>query len=367
MSRVLVLEATYDAVGTALDRVLEEFPLELSGKRVLLKPNILGPYPPERHVTTAPEVVRALVERLRSRGAEVTVGDNPGARGYGMVEKSARVSGILEASMGAYANISADSVETALPGKGIRASVSREVLDTDVLISVPKFKTHVLTRITGAIKNSFGFVVGGQKTGFHRNLQDSRAFSEMLVDLYRLRLPDLVIMDGIVGMEGNGPSGTSLYPVGKVLASYDGVALDSVMATMMRMEPRKVDMLDYARSLGLGEIDPAGIRVDGDASPLKNFKRPSSAIPKRMPHWVMETFYPHVDHPHFDVDAGLCNSCGQCRDICPGDAIAIEDGHPVYDYSRCLSCYCCMELCSQQALEIHDSLLTRIYRRTGIL
>jgi uncharacterized protein (DUF362 family)/ferredoxin len=351
----------------ALDRVFEEFPLEVEGRRVLLKPNILGPYPPDRHVNTAPEVVRALVGRLRSMGADVTVGDNPGARGYGMVEKSAAVSGILDASIGAYSNISTDSVETTLPGKGIKLSVSREVLETEVLVSVPKFKTHVLTSITGAIKNSFGFVVGGQKTGLHRNLPDSRAFSEMLVDLYRVRVPDLVIMDGIVGMEGNGPSGTSLYPVGKVIASDDGVALDSVMAAMMGMEPGRVATLEYAATLGLGETDLSKIEVLGEARPLKKFKRPTSGIPQRMPHWVMETFYPHVDRPRFDVDTDRCTACGQCRDICPGNAITIEDRHPVYDYNSCLSCYCCMELCSEQAIDLHDSLLTRLYRRIGIL
>ncbi len=367
MSRVLVLDATYEEVPAALDRVFAAFPLDLDGRRVLLKPNILGPYPPERHVNTAPEVVRALVERLRAMGATVTVGDNPGARGYGMVEKSAEVSGILEASMGAYRNISTDSVEKTLPGSGIKVSVSREVLETEVLISAPKFKTHVLTRITGAIKNSFGFVVGGQKTGLHRHLPDSRAFSEMLVDLYRLRLPDLVIMDGITGMEGNGPSGTSLYPVGKVLASYDGVALDTVMAAMMGMEPGRVDMLEYAASLELGETDLSRIEVVGEAGPLEKFRRPSSGIPQRVPHWVMETFYPHVDRPRFDVDNDACSGCGQCGEICPGTAITMKDGHPAYDYSSCLSCYCCMELCSEQAIELHDSLLTRFYRRIGII
>ncbi len=367
MPKVLVLDARYEAAGDALDRVFEEFPLDVSGKTVLLKPNILGPYAPERHVNTAPEVVRALVRRLRSAGGEVTVADNPGARGYGAVEKSARVSGILDASEGAFENIALDAAEIALPGNGMKLNISKKVLECDVLISVPKFKTHVLTRISGAVKNSFGFVVGGQKTRLHRTLEDNRAFSEMLVDVYRLRVPDLVIMDGIMGMEGNGPSCTSLYPVGKILASDNGVSLDSVMTTMMRMDPGKVAMLEYANRLGLGDTDMSRFEVVGEAAPLKKFRRPVPSIPQRIPHGIMERFYPDLDRPRFDVDPGRCNACGHCHEICPGDAIAMEDKHPVYDYANCISCYCCMELCTQQAIELHDSFRNRVYRRLGIL
>lgn len=367
MSKVLVIDADYEAVEKALERVFETFPLDVAGKRVLLKPNILGPFTPESHVNTSPVLVRALVNRLKSAGAEVTVGDNPGARGYGAVEKSGEVSGIKEASLGTFANISTPVRTIELDRHGKTANVSSAVLDADVLISVPKFKTHVLTEISGAIKNSYGFIVGGEKTRLHRDFSDARVFSQVVVEVFRLRLPDLVIMDGIVGMQGNGPSAKTLYPVGKILASDSGVALDSVMAAMMGLRPEDVDMLAYAASEGLGEIDLSRIDIEGDASPLKKFKKPISSIQRLIPRKVFEVFYPDLDRARFRVDPGLCTACGSCRDLCPGEAITIQGKQPTYDYSRCVACYCCMELCSESAIEVQDSLRVRLYRKIGLL
>jgi len=367
MSKVLVIDAEYEAIEKALDRVFEAFPLDVAGKRVLLKPNILGPFTPESHVNTSPILVRALVDRLKSAGAEVTVGDNPGARGYGAVEKSADVSGIKEAAMGTFANISMPVQTVELGRHGKAANVSSAVLDADILISVPKFKTHVLTVISGAIKNSYGFIVGGEKTRLHRDFSDARIFSQVVVEVFRLRLPDLVIMDGIVGMQGNGPSAKTLYPVGKILASDNGVSLDSVMAAMMGLKPEGVNMLAYAAFEGLGEIDLSKIEIEGDASPLKKFKKPISSVQRLVPRKVFEMFYPDLDRARFRVDPELCTACGSCRDLCPGEAITIEDRLPRYDYSRCVACYCCMELCSERAIEVQDSLRVRIYRKIGLL
>lgn len=365
--RVLVLEAEYETLDRVLDRVFDEFPLDFAGKDALVKPNMLGPFAPDTHVNTNPALIGALVERLRAAGAQVTVADNPGAHGYGAVEKSGKVSGILEASMGAFSNMATEVEPVALPGNRGTVNISKKVRAADVLVSVPKFKTHIATRISGAVKNSYGFVVGGDKARFHHDLPGYREFSEMLVEVYRLRVPDLVVMDGIVGMQGNGPSSTTLYPVGKILASDNGVSLDAVMARMMGMKPEKVAMLEYANRQGLGEIDVSRIALEGDGAPLKKFRGPMSTIPQIMPGSVIAAFYPDIDRPRFDIDPKLCTSCSQCRDICPGKAITIEDKLPSYDYSNCISCYCCMEMCSRQAITVRDTLRTRIYRRLGLL
>ena len=367
MPKVLVMDSTYENVDQALDRIFEEFPIDVEGKSVLVKPNILGPYEIERHLNTAPEVVRALVKRLKSSGGNVTVADNPGARGYGAVEKSTRVSGIMEASMGTFENISTDIETVELPGSGVSVNISKKVREADLLISVPKFKTHVFTVISGAIKNSFGFIIGGEKTRLHRDVPGYRVFSQMLVDVYRLRIPDLVIMDAVVGMQGNGPSGKSLYPVGKILASDDGVSLDSVMTHMMGAKPSRIAMLEYAHSEGLGEVDLSRIDILGDAGELKGFRVPLRNVAQLLPGIVFEKFYPQFDSPRFLVDFEQCSTCGQCRDVCPAGAITLEDKHPVYDYTKCIACYCCMELCSEQAIEVKDGLLTRVLKKLGTI
>ncbi len=363
MSKVLVIDASYKNVASALDTVFEQFPLDVRGKSVLVKPNILGPYPPERHVNTSPAVVEAVVKRLVSAGGKVTVSDNPGVLGYGAIEESARVSGILDASMGTFSNMATEVKLVKLPGKNIEVNVSREALESDVLVSLPKFKTHLLTGLTGAIKNSFGFVVGGEKTMLHRRFPGMRVFSEMLVNIYRLKVPDIVIMDGIVGMQGNGPTGKSLYPVGKILASDNGVALDAVMAHMMGMKPHKNAMLDYANQQGLGEIDVSRIDISGDATVLDNFHLPILMKSGMISTRLINPFFPRRDHPVFEVDKESCTACGRCGDLCPGGAITSGGKPPGYDYSKCVSCYCCMELCPMQAITLRDGFLARIHRR----
>jgi uncharacterized protein (DUF362 family)/Pyruvate/2-oxoacid:ferredoxin oxidoreductase delta subunit len=356
MAKVLVLEASYETVRTAVDEVFATFPLDVAGRTVLLKPNMVGMYEPDTHANTHPAVITALVERLREDGAVVTVGDNPGTSGYGAVEKSAVVSGIKEASLGSYENIAKSSRRVRLTGREEEVNVSSKVLDADVLVSVPKFKTHVLTRVTGALKNSYGIVVGGDKARLHLDYPDYWRFSE------------LIVMDGIVCIQGNGPQNKFLYNAGKLLASDNGVALDSVMSRMIGINPESIASIAHARDLGLGPIDESEIEVVGDAGRLKRFRRPVPSIPQRFAGtWAM-AFFPDIGRPRFDVDEGLCDSCRTCQERCPAGAITVQgrDG-PVFDHDGCISCYCCMELCPRTALTLHETARTRIYRRLGYM
>lgn len=368
MSRVLVVEAhDYSRIDEIVERFLEEFPLEVRGRSVLLKPNIVGPYEPDTHINTHPEMIRALVEALRAGGARVTVSDNPGVAGYGAVEKCGRVSGILEASMGAFENLGTDVVDVELPGRGTTVKVSKKVMETDILINLPKMKTHVFTRISGAVKNCYGFIVGGDKARLHCDIPGYRDFSDVLTDIYALRVPDLTIMDGVVALQGNGPTNKDQYPAGLLLASGNGVELDSVMTHMMRMKPEKVRMLERARELGLGETDLQRIDIEGPCAPLKRFRRPFPGVPQRYGGRWIKIFFPDIGRPAFDVAPELCTFCGQCAEVCPANAIEVEKAVPEYACDACIACFCCMELCPKQAITLHDTLATRIYRRMGYL
>ncbi len=170
--------------------------------------------------------------------ASLVVGDNPGLMNYGANEESFRVSGLMDASKGYYRNIGNDSRKVAFNPEFLPSvSPSRAVLDADVVISLPKFKTHGLSVITGAIKNSYGILPGAQKAVLHKAAGCAERFHEMLVDVFRLRVPDLFIVDAVVGMEGNGPAGLDLRDIGLILASDNGVAVDACIAFMMGRSP----------------------------------------------------------------------------------------------------------------------------------
>lgn len=351
MDRVLVLDASYEDMRSAVKAVFGQFRLDVKGKRVLVKPNILGPYPREKHVTTHPSLVGAVVEYLVGEGADVVVGDNNGMRGYGMNEKCGRVSGIKDASGEKFKNIGKNSRKIKINSKNY--VVSGEVLDCDLLVSLPKFKTHILTKITGGIKNSYGFLVGEEKARLHRTARSEEGFAESVVDVYETRIPDLTIMDAVVGMEGNGPNSTKLRHLGKLLASDNAVCLDAVMAQMMGFNPKEVDTLRIANKRGLGEIEVEKIDVVGTAEKIPNFRHPLNISYVKSLFPVYNTVVQAVmGMSRVEIDQEKCMVCRVCERHCPIEAIHEKDGRLYVDRKSCIKCYCCIELCPHNAVRV---------------
>jgi ferredoxin len=172
------------------------------------------------------------------------------------------------------------------------------------------------------------------------------------VGIYRIRIPDLTIMDAVVGMEGNGPSGKDLRPIGKILASPCGVRVDGIMAAMMGAAPRKIELLHAAWEAGLGEIDPGKMRIEGRFAPLKNFKMPwTFASEGRIGKALNRLIYRPLTKPRIRVRKDLCTRCEVCIRHCPAQAMALSE-FPVLDSGKCIACYCCYELCPSQAIEL---------------
>lgn len=246
--RVFLAEASYDqSLRSLVEEIFETFPRNWQGKKVLVKPNILAPHPPESAVTTHPALVRCLVEVLKNLGAKVIVGDNPGVGGYGRSKKSADACGLFEASMGCFLNLGQNPVQQRVESKYFDSlAISREVLEVDEIVNLPKLKTHSLTVLTGAIKNTFGYIAGGDKMRIHASCPTPMQFAEALVDIYSLRPPTLNIMDAVVAMEGNGPANGSPIRLGKILASDNAVSLDAVAVHFLGQKIKRVPHLEIA-------------------------------------------------------------------------------------------------------------------------
>ena len=276
MSKVLITNADYNSVGDAVDQAFDMFPLDVAGKRVLIKPNVLRASKANEGIVTHPAVLRAVVAKVASlQPAELIVGDNPGLFSYGANEASFEETGLLAAAQGFYQNIGDDSVQIAFnPDYMPSVSVSRAVLDADIIISLPKFKTHGLTVMSGAIKNSYGFLPGGQKARLHKAAGNPKRFHHLVVEVFQLRVPDFYIVDAVVGMEGNGPASPDLRDVGKILASDNAVAVDAVIATMMGLAPGRLAFLQKAKACGLGDYNLDRIEVIGKLKPISDYKLP---------------------------------------------------------------------------------------------
>jgi uncharacterized protein (DUF362 family)/NAD-dependent dihydropyrimidine dehydrogenase PreA subunit len=352
MSKVMIHPSTYENVRSAVDRTFELFPVECRGKRVLIKPNVLRASEAREGIVTNPAVLRAVVEKVESMDpAEIIVGDNPGLFSYGANEESFQKTGLLEAAKGHYHNIGLDSKKVAFnPDFMPTVSVSNIVLEADVFISLPKFKTHGLTVLTGAIKNSYGILPGAQKATLHKAAGSPERFHEVVVDVFTIRVPDLFLVDAIVGMEGNGPASPMLRDIGLLIASDNAVAVDAVIATMMGCEPERLKFLRKAKELGLGDYDLSTIEIIGALKPLPDFKLPplgGEAILQNKPMQEMihnrSSLRPQADPDH-------CTACGTCIDHCAVSALTMKDNLPVVDADTCITCFCCQEMCPAKAI-----------------
>ncbi|MGA6924363.1 MAG: DUF362 domain-containing protein, partial [Desulfosarcina sp.] len=206
MHRVMIQPATYETARSAVDHAFELFPQELKNKKVVIKPNVLRASQAAEGIVTHPAVLSAVVDKVESLGpASLIVGDNPGLFSYGANEAAFEQTGLMAAARGYYRNIGLEAVAVPFnPDFMPSLNLSRAIVEADVVISLPKFKTHGLTVMTGAIKNSYGILPGAQKARLHKIAGNPVRFHDLVVEVFKLRVPDLFIVDAVVGMEGNG-------------------------------------------------------------------------------------------------------------------------------------------------------------------
>ncbi|KLU65305.1 pyuvate ferredoxin oxidoreductase subunit delta [Desulfosporosinus acididurans] len=348
MSSVSIMDSSYENCHEAVERIFRQFPLDLKGKRVVIKPNVLRSATPEEGITTHPAVLKAVInEVVKQRPASLIVGDNPGVFSYGMNEKAFEDTGLMEAAGIYYRNLGAETVSMEMNSPYIEhALISRAILDADVYISIPKFKTHGLTGLSCAIKNNFGLLAGALKAETHKRAGNPLNFAEALVEVFALKIPDLVIVDGVLAMEGNGPASKDLVNLGKIIAGVDPVAVDTVVAHMMGFPdlPRTIE-LAAAKGYGISEL--SRIHIDGNLEVIPGFKLPQTDQRGQTSVNTMDS----ITAVRPLVDKELCSLCGTCIEHCPNGALTMDE-YPIVSPELCITCFCCQELCPQKAIEL---------------
>lgn len=335
-----------------------------ANQKVLLKPNMLSAKGPENGITTHPLILEAMVREVQSAGAEVWIGDSPSGA-IKTVKRCWENTGFLEVAEKTGARLVHFEAEGSIEKKGITRNyhIAKAVFEADVVINLPKFKTHGFALYTGAIKNLYGTLPGFQKATFHKMYPHPASFSEIIVDLYALIKPGFHLMDGILGMEGNGPSTGDLRQVGLMLASTNGIALDTIASHIMGFEEEEIDAIRIAAKRGLGPAKVSDIQVMGlelAEARIPDFNLPSNHLMKLVPtflvRWVGKFLWvrPYADHER-------CTHCQLCAKGCPVGAIQMVDGYPVMDYSRCINCMCCNESCPSNAIVQKLSRLARLF------
>jgi uncharacterized protein (DUF362 family)/NAD-dependent dihydropyrimidine dehydrogenase PreA subunit len=362
VKKVYIYDVNEHNLAEKIEAVFAAVNLAMKGKTVLVKPNMLGPFAGDSGVITHPEVVSAVVKSCLSRGATVKVGDNPGGVRKGTVE-TGEATGLAAASHGCFVPINERVDEISLDSEfAEKVLISSLVREVDLIVNVPVFKTHILTGLTGAIKNTYGYVAGAYKSKLHLQAPTRRRMATLICDLFAIRPPDLNIVDGLTAMEGNGPSHGSIRKLGKIIAGADAVAVDAAVARMMGFNPADLHLLRIAAERGYGTIDEAEIEYVGEVpAAIPGFQIPVTYWPREealkaiqaLPNQALpgadlivrrSTLAPHLAWPE------KCDRCGDCAANCPPQVIGLN---PYPEIGRgCISCFCCVELCPNGALEV---------------
>ncbi len=363
MTKVVLLKVADYQEGRVKEAVEES--LELLGlgedffkeKKVLLKPNLLTSFSPERGACSHPAVVKAMAVAAQKAGGRVSLGDSPG---FESLERVARAAGISAALQGLDVPlVSFDDQKTDIrfpTGRICKAfSLGAPVVQTELLVNLARLKTHSLTGYTGAVKNLYGCLSGHSKAGLHLRYHDIRDFSMMLADLAGLIRPALSLVDGIVSMEGPGPRRGTPRRTGFLVVSRDPVAADAVACTLVGIDPQEVLHLKYADEAGYGCAQVKSLEVLGNRLEdlrVKGFKKASTHMHStgRIPKSLLRLFRDYY-LPFPQVEKVKCRGCRVCMENCPPGIITM-DKTAVIDYSRCIRCYCCQELCPHEAVDL---------------
>lgn len=371
-NRVSIVKCeNYSDARTAVDEALaylggiEKFVKK--GDRVVIKPNLVSRKKPGEAVTTHPEFLRAVIRAVEAAGGIVTVAESPGGP-YSAAALKAFYStcGVNDAIAGTGARLNFDTTFTEVDfpeGKTVKTiPLIKPILDADVIISLPKLKTHAMTSYTGAVKNLFGTIPGTYKAEMHFRLNERKAFCSMLVDLCECVKPTLSIMDAVWGMEGNGPTAGKSRHIGLVMASANAYMLDLAACKLIDYSPEEVDTVRESIERGLAADKPDILGLDLDKLIIKDFQKPESHfnllklihLPAILNAWLTNAL---ASRPKINRDE--CVACGECARCCPPKAIDMKTGKPIIDREACIKCFCCQELCPKGAVKIHRPPLNR--------
>ncbi len=352
-------------------------------QRVLLKPNLLMAASAEKAITTHPEFFRAVAQIVKSHGGRPIVAENPAITRLDQILPKVGYDRIIEEEgieIGRMQETRILHYKKARKFK--RFEISQAFFHADIIINLPKFKTHGITYVTGAVKNLFGVIPGLLKSQWHTKAPNAEEFSEMILDLNEALLKGfqppkrfLHIMDAIVGMEGEGPGPTGRpREIGAIIIGENPIAVDYAAVKVVGLEANKVRTITSGLTRGLGISNLDEIRMVGE--PMENMKidhfQPTrhsifGNLVSRWPftsntvrNWITEKPVPQPEN---------CTLCLKCMEICPAKAITRpgkKGKRPAFDYDKCIRCYCCMEICPQAAIGLKKGRLQWMIEKTSL-
>ena len=338
-------EKVYQAVVKACEH--SSFP-DVKGKKVLIKPNILSDSPIDKAITTNPEVLRAMIRYVKSKGADsVIVGDSPALHKPGLKPKKCGLYQVCEEEGVEWINFLKGNLKVKLPILNKKITLTNAINDIDLLITLPKFKTHELMITTGALKNQFGLVPGFHKSPQHVKYPRRDDFAKLICGIHTQSKAAFALMDAIIGMEGAGPGNGSPRKIGVLIASNDLLAVDIAQATIMGHNPMDIPVIKcgilnkISDTTKLDDLDYTDINANDII--IKDYERINPNKKNNNGDRAKPTFLPEK-----------CILCKKCVNICPASALSLVNKKIVLNEDKCVMCYCCHEVCPAEAIIIEN-------------
>ncbi|MDD3501941.1 MAG: DUF362 domain-containing protein [Candidatus Cloacimonetes bacterium] len=321
----------------------EPFKTKLNNaQRILLKPNMLGAHHPNKAVTTHPAILEAMIIYLKELGKDIIVGDSPGgivsaesvwkATGFGQVCAKYKVN---------LANFGKRGIITKQIN-GTDYHFERLIFEVDGIINLAKMKTHSLMLYTGCVKNFYGLIPGLYKSELHKQFPQPKDFAQVIINVYS-HIKDKVlfnVLDGIVGMEGEGPSAGKPRAFNRLFISEIAPAIDYAASRMMGFKIQQIDYIDQLlKNINLS-IDNIKIEDEFKDDILTDVAIKEVLLKKRfldsLPSVIKKIFNRFFEYyPNFEDE---CVRCGICVKSCPVQALRLEetDKKPVLDKQKCI-------------------------------
>jgi uncharacterized protein (DUF362 family)/Pyruvate/2-oxoacid:ferredoxin oxidoreductase delta subunit len=343
-----------------------------NGDRVLIKLNLSVARPPEAAVTTHPAVAKTVIQMVQERGATPIVGDSPGGgisvASYKALLKKTGIQRVIDETGCESVRFDDGNVEVFSERARTfkKLTLAKAVTEADVIIALPKLKTHNLTYYTGAVKLLYGYVPGVSKVEYHLyTARDVTLFAELLLDLHEMYPPAITVMDAIVGMEGAGPTNGTPRQIGLLMASKSCTALDYVAVTLAGYHPMNVPTVKVAHERGIGPDSLKDITVFGEKVAsliMEDFKKTTTTWLLGGPSFLT-TFLRRFIAAKPRIDVSRCKKCGECAKDCPPKAVQFIKGSvPAVDYRKCIRCFCCEELCPEGAIDVSLPLVRKMLK-----
>src|SRR4030043_435630 len=335
------------------------------GDRVLLKPNLLYGKSPEKAVTTHPSIVKGIIQMVREEGGFPFLGDSPGLGSAIGVSEKCGIKRVADAMDCPIVEFNRPVLPTERKGRIFKnIEIDQAIFEADVIINLPKWKTHAQMLLTLGVKNLFGCVPGPRKALWHLKAGDDRKiFAQVLFDIYQVIQPSLTILDGIVGMEGNGPNSGRPIPIGLILASGDSLSLDQIVCDLVGIsrESLLTNRVAFERGLGKDEIGVFGERMEDVKIP--GFQFPTLfQIDWGLPNFLSKALKNALTSKPVILEK-ICKDCEQCAEICLPKALTRKGEDFIFDYGKCIRCFCCLEVCPEGAISIKQGWALKLVSR----